>query len=291
MVWIICWGLFIEYAIGNVAVAVSWSGYFQELLRGFDLALPEWMATDYITAFRDSRILEQALAAGTDTATLPAHVLQAASAVENAPHLFGFPIILNLPAVAIVAAITWILVRGIRESAWMNAGMVVLKLGILAFFVIAGAFYVRPENWTPFAPNGFHGVWTGAALIFFAYIGFDAVSTAAEESKNPQKDMPFAMMMSLGVTSIIYIIVRSEEHTSELQSPCNLVCRLLLEKKNKILPKERRQVNVLYMRQARSWYESSAADYEGANGSPNKRQAGGRVWDVRAHASAARVRS
>src|SRR5688500_11334204 len=172
MAWIIGWDLIIEYAIGNVAVAVSWSGYFQELLRGFGLALPEWMATDYITAFRDSRILEQALAAGTDTSTLPAHVLQAASAVENAPHLFGFPIILNLPAVAIVAAITWILVRGIRESAWMNAGMVVLKLGILAFFVIAGAFYVRPENWTPFAPNGFHGVWTGAALIFFAYIGF-----------------------------------------------------------------------------------------------------------------------
>ena len=207
MAWIIGWDLIIEYAIGNVAVAVSWSGYFQELLRGFGLALPEWMATDYITAFRDSRILEQALAAGTDASTLPAHVLQAASAVENAPHLFGFPIILNLPAVAIVAAITWILVRGIRESAWMNAGMVVLKLGILAFFVIAGAFYVRPENWTPFAPNGFHGVWTGAALIFFAYIGFDAVSTAAEESKNPQKDMPFAMMMSLAVTSVIYIIV------------------------------------------------------------------------------------
>ncbi|HEX6589743.1 MAG TPA: amino acid permease [Longimicrobiales bacterium] len=205
--WIIGWDLIIEYAIGNIAVAISWSGYFQELLRGFGMALPEWLATDYVTAFRDARILDAARAAGTDLATLPAHVMQAAHAVETAPHLFGFPVILNLPAVAIVAAITWILVVGIRESAWMNVGMVVLKLGILAFFVIAGAFYVRPENWTPFAPNGFHGVWTGAALIFFAYIGFDAVSTAAEESKNPQKDMPFAMMMSLGVTSVIYIVV------------------------------------------------------------------------------------
>ena len=205
--WIIGWDLIIEYAIGNIAVAISWSGYFQELLRGFGLALPEWLATDYVTAFRDARILEQATAAGTDLATLPAHVVQAAHAVETAPHVFGFPVILNLPAVAIVALITWVLVRGVRESAWVNTGMVVLKLGILAFFVIAGAFYVRPENWTPFAPNGFHGVWTGAALIFFAYIGFDAVSTAAEESKNPQKDMPFAMMMSLAVTSIIYIIV------------------------------------------------------------------------------------
>ena len=204
--WIIGWDLIIEYAIGNIAVAISWSGYFQELLRGFGMALPEWLATDYVTAFRDSRLLAEATAAGTDLTTLPAHVMQAANAVETAPHLFGFPVILNLPAVLIVALITWILVRGVKESAWTNTGMVVLKLAILAFFVIAGSFYVRPENWTPFAPNGFQGVWTGAALIFFAYIGFDAVSTAAEESKNPQKDMPFAMMMSLGVTSIIYII-------------------------------------------------------------------------------------
>ena len=204
--WIIGWDLIIEYAIGNIAVAISWSGYFQELLRGFGMALPEWLATDYVTAFRDARILEQATAAGTDLSTLPAHVMQAAHAVDTAPQLFGFPVIFNLPAVLIVALITWVLVRGVKESAWTNTGMVVLKLGILAFFIIAGAFYVRPENWTPFAPNGFHGVWTGAALIFFAYIGFDAVSTAAEESKNPQKDMPFAMMMSLAVTSVIYIV-------------------------------------------------------------------------------------
>ncbi len=205
--WIIGWDLIIEYAVGNIAVAVSWSGYFQELLRGFGIALPEWAATDYITAFRDNAQVVAARAAGTDVSTLPAHVQQAAVAVQSAPHIFGVPIILNLPAVAIVGLITWILVIGIRESAWFNVTMVAVKLVILAFFVVAGAFYVRPENWTPFAPNGVHGIWTGAALIFFAYIGFDAVSTAAEESRNPQKDMPFAMIASLVITSIIYIVV------------------------------------------------------------------------------------
>jgi len=207
MAWIIGWNLIIEYAVGNIAVAVSWSGYFQELLRGFGLALPEWMATDYITAFHGAATVRDAVAAGVDPATLGAHVLQAADAVEHAPRLFGLPVILNLPAVAIVAAITWVLVVGIKESAWFNVGMVVVKLGILFFFLAAGAFYVQPENWTPFAPNGFHGIWTGAALIFFAYIGFDAVSTAAEESRNPQRDMPFAMIASLVITTILYIVV------------------------------------------------------------------------------------
>ncbi len=119
----------------------------------------------------------------------------------------GFPIIFNLPAVAIVALITWVLVLGIKESAWANTVMVIIKLAILAFFIAVGAFWVRPDNWTPFMPNGWNGVFVGASLIFFAYIGFDAVSTAAEEAKNPQKDMPRAMMISLAVTSIIYIVV------------------------------------------------------------------------------------
>ncbi|HKK08400.1 MAG TPA: amino acid permease, partial [Gemmatimonadota bacterium] len=134
-------------------------------------------------------------------------VLRAARALAEAPHIFGLPIVVNIPAVAIVGLITWILVVGIRESSWFNVVMVVIKLAILGFFIVAGAFYVRPENWTPFAPNGLHGIWTGAALIFFAYIGFDAVSTAAEETKEPQTDMPFAMIASLVITSILYIAV------------------------------------------------------------------------------------
>lgn len=205
--WIIGWDLIIEYAVGNIAVAISWSGYFQELLRGFGLALPEWLATDYRTAFRGAALVEQALAQGLDPASQGVAALQAYEAVTQAPRIFGVPVILNLPAVAIVALITWVLVVGIRESAWFNTAMVVLKLAILLAFLAIGAFYVKPENWTPFAPNGLRGIWTGAALIFFAYIGFDAVSTAAEETRNPQRDLPFAMIASLAITTLLYIAV------------------------------------------------------------------------------------
>ena len=205
--WIIGWDLIIEYAVGNIAVAVSWSGYFQSLLRGFGLAFPDWLATDYLTASQGAHAVQAALAQHTALATLPVEVRGAAQAYAAAPRLFGVPLIFNLPAVLIVAAITWVLVRGVRESAWFNTAMVVVKLAFLAFFMAIGAFYVRPANWHPFMPNGIHGAWIGAALIFFAYIGFDAVSTAAEESKNPQKDMPFAIITSLIITTIIYVIV------------------------------------------------------------------------------------
>lgn len=205
--WIIGWDLIIEYAVGNIAVAVSWAGYFQELLRGFGVPLPEWLANDYMTAHHGALQVADAAAKGVDPNTLELHVRQAADAFNSAPHMLGFPLVFNLPAILIVAAITWLLVRGIRESAWANTAMVVVKLIILAFFIIVGVKYVRPENWRPFAPNGFKGVWTGASLIFFAYIGFDAISTAAEESKNPKRDMPFAIITSLVVTSILYIAI------------------------------------------------------------------------------------
>lgn len=201
--WIIGWDLILEYAIGNVAVAVSWSGYFQELMRGLGLAIPAWLGTDYRSAAQAARDL---LAAGGDVSGLSATVLNAAEAFNLAPRVAGMPVILDLPAFLIVAFITWVLVRGIRESAWLNTSMVVLKLGIIAFFIIVGAFYVKPENWTPFAPNGFKGISSAAAIIFFAYIGFDAVSTAAEETKNPQRDMPIAMIASLIICTIVYIL-------------------------------------------------------------------------------------
>jgi APA family basic amino acid/polyamine antiporter len=158
------------------------------------------MSTDPRTAHQGF----EALQAGSTDPTM----LQAAHAWQTAPHLFGgFPVIFNLPAVLIVALITWVLVIGIRESAWANTVMVILKLAILLFFIVIGSFWVKPANWHPFMPNGWQGVFSGAALIFFAYIGFDAVSTAAEEAKDPQRDMPRAMMLSLGVTSVIYIVV------------------------------------------------------------------------------------
>jgi APA family basic amino acid/polyamine antiporter len=202
--WIIGWDLIIEYAVGNVAVAISWSGYFQELLRGLGLHWPTWLGTDFRTAAQAARTVAEA---GANAPSLGLAVQEAAQAVVDAPHVFGVPVIVDLPAFLIVMLITWVLVRGISESAWLNSAMVALKLVIIAFFLVVGAFYVKPINWTPFAPNGWAGISGAAAIIFFAYIGFDAVSTAAEETRNPQRDMPIGMMASLVVCTIIYIAV------------------------------------------------------------------------------------
>ncbi len=200
--WIIGWDLIIEYAVGNIAVAISWSGHFRELVSHLGLTLPAWIATDYRTAYDAVRAVAQG---ATDVNTL-----YLASAVSDAPRIFGLPIIGNLPAVVIVALITAVLVYGIRESATTNSIMVLIKVGIVLFFVAVGAFFVRPGNFTAyggFAPNGFKGISTAAAIIFFAYIGFDAVSTAAEETKNPAKDMPFGIILSLVICTLLYILV------------------------------------------------------------------------------------
>ncbi|HEX6904751.1 MAG TPA: amino acid permease [Thermoanaerobaculia bacterium] len=205
--WIIGWDLIIEYAVGNVAVAISWSGYFQELLRSVGINFPYWLGTDYRSAAQAAARVAEARAAGTDLESLGVVVERAAQALADAPRLFGFPIVFNLPAFAIVMLITVVLVIGIRESAWFNSAMVVLKLAIIGFFIVLGFFYVDKANWTPFAPNGLPSIFTAAAIIFFAYIGFDAVSTAAEESKNPRRDMPVAIIASLVVCTLIYIVV------------------------------------------------------------------------------------
>ncbi|MGH7671649.1 MAG: amino acid permease [Gemmatimonadales bacterium] len=200
--WIIGWDLIIEYAVGNIAVAISWAGHFRELLGHFGLQIPAWLTIDYRTAYQAAG----ALAGGaTDPGTA-----YLASAVTGAPQLFGLPIIVNVPAVAIVALLTIVLVYGIRESATTNSVMVLVKIGIVLFFIALGAFFIRPENYTAhggFAPNGFKGIASAAAIIFFAYIGFDAVSTAAEETKNPAKDMPFGIIVSLVITTVLYILV------------------------------------------------------------------------------------
>jgi APA family basic amino acid/polyamine antiporter len=200
--WIIGWDLVLEYAVGNVAVAVSWSGYFCKLLAMFGIDLPAWLTTDYRSAMKAADLI----AHGKATPALQA----VAAALQEAPRLGGIPIIFNLPAVGIVAIITWVLVRGIRESARTNLVMVILKIAIVLAFLIVGAFYVKPENWTAhrgFAPNGFSGIGSAAAIIFFAYIGFDAVSTASEEAKNPKRDMPFGIIASLVICTVLYIVV------------------------------------------------------------------------------------
>jgi basic amino acid/polyamine antiporter, APA family len=198
--WIIGWDLIIEYAIGNVAVAISWSGYFVDLLDTLGLHLPAWLAVDYRTA-------HQLVGAAGPLSVMDSY---RAGAIAAAPHIGGIPIVFNLPAVAIVALITYILIRGVRESAGFNTVMVIVKLGIIAFFVAMGFVFFRPQNLTGyggFAPNGWRGVRTAASIIFFAYIGFDAVSTAAEETRDPQKNMPFGILMSLVICTVVYILV------------------------------------------------------------------------------------
>jgi APA family basic amino acid/polyamine antiporter len=183
--WIIGWDLIIEYAIGNVAVAISWAGYFNHLLENFGIALPEWLVNNYRTASPE--------------------VLAAA------PHLFGKAIVFNAPAFGIVALITVVLVWGIRESAGFNAIMVGIKILVLLFFIGVMLYYVSPRkmeaNWHPFQPMGWAGTFTGAAVVFFAYIGFDAVSTVAEETKNPGRDLPIGIIASLIVCTVLYIVV------------------------------------------------------------------------------------
>lgn len=200
--WIIGWDLIIEYAVGNIGVAIGWAGYFRELVSHFGIEIPAWLATDPRTA----SLAAAAVAAGATDATN----VFFASAVSNAPHILGIPIIANLPAFLAVAVITVVLVIGIKESANTNNAMVLLKIGIILFFIAVGLFLLRPSNWTNpalggFAPNGFKGISAAAAIIFFSYIGFDAVSTASEEAKNPGKDMPFGIIASLVICTVLYI--------------------------------------------------------------------------------------
>ncbi|HOT96865.1 MAG TPA: amino acid permease [bacterium] len=187
--WVIGWDLIIEYAVGNIAVAISWANYFKTFLRGFHIIIPDWISMDYRTA---ARIVDSA---GVQTV------------FREAPHLFGLPIVCNLLAVAIVALISLVLIWGIRESARFNAVMVGIKIVVLTFFIIVGGFWIKPENWTPFAPNGWSGISAGAAIVFFAYIGFDAVSTAAEETRNPKRDLPIGIIASLIICTLFYVVV------------------------------------------------------------------------------------
>src|SRR6266566_779444 len=186
--WVIGWDLILEYAVGNVAVAISWADYFTSLLRSFDVHLPVWLTTGYRTALLSP-----------DPAV---HDL-----LQTAPHVAGIPILVNVPAFLIVAGITWLLLMGVRESATVNNVMVTIKLLVLGLFIIAGLTHLNPTNYHPFAPNGFRGVHQGAAIVFFAYIGFDAISTAAEETKNPQRNLPIGILGGLAICTVIYMIV------------------------------------------------------------------------------------
>lgn len=181
--WIIGWDLTIEYGVSAVAIAISWSEYLVQFLNGVGINMPLWLCTNYRDALMDPQVL------------------------ASAPYIGTIPIVFNLPAVLIVLAVTALLVVGIKESAKVNNMIVILKIGILLFFIFAGLKFIRPENWSPFMPNGWNGVLTGTALIFFAYIGVDAVSTTAEETKDPARDLPRGMIGTLIVSTVFYIAI------------------------------------------------------------------------------------
>lgn len=190
--WVIGWALLMEYSIGNIYVAFSWSGYFTNLLDGVGIHMPEWLTINYrsaAAAFRDNIQGE------------------GYQAWINAPQLGSLRIIFDLPAFMINVLITWLVYVGVNESRKVSNFMVLLKLFIIIVVIVTGAFFIDIDNWTPFMPNGFGGVMGGAAAVFFAYIGFDAVSTLAEESKNPMRDLPRGMMYSLMICTVVYVLL------------------------------------------------------------------------------------
>src|SRR5437667_903586 len=191
--WIIGWDLILEYAVGNMAVAVGWSGYFVRLCGSLlGLKFPLWAVNDYKTA---STIIDQGGEALTNYSS------------TTLPVIAGHVIAVNLPALLIVAAVTWLLIYGIRESARTNNVIVITKVAVVVFVIAFGAFLIHPTNWHPFVPTGIGGVMSGAAIVFFAFIGFDAVSTTAEETRNPQRDMPIGIIASLIICTLLYVLM------------------------------------------------------------------------------------
>lgn len=202
--WVIGWALILEYAIGNIVVAISWSGYFNNLLEGFGLHLPAWLTTDPSTARAAYEQVEQALAAGKPLDESLQFVQQA---WHSAPVVAGYHIFVNIPAFVIVVLISILTYVGIKESKKTTNFLVVFKIVVILFVIVIGFFYVEPSNWSPFMPNGFEGVLRGVSAVFYAYIGFDAISTTAEECKNPQRDLPRGMIYSLVICTVLYILI------------------------------------------------------------------------------------
>jgi basic amino acid/polyamine antiporter, APA family len=193
--WIIGWDLILEYAVGNMAVAKGWSDYFVKLFYSVShgsVKFPLWLVTDPATAATK-------ISQGGESAQYYSPL--------TLPHMFGHPIAIDLPALLIVAGVTTLLIYGIRESAKTNSTIVIIKVAVVVFVIAFGAFMVHPTNWHPFMPSGFGGVMSGAAIVFFAFIGFDAISTTAEETKNPQRDLPIGMIASLIICTLLYVLM------------------------------------------------------------------------------------
>ncbi|MCI0339155.1 MAG: amino acid permease [Acidobacteria bacterium] len=210
--WIIGWSLLMEYAIGNIAVAISWSDYFTTLLTGYGINLPEYLTMDFLTASRGYEKVNALLQGGDNLDQVRAmdgmgSAVVAYLAWTKAPVIDGWHFVCDFPALLIVFIITVLVYIGIRESKTASNAMVALKLAVILLVIVLGAFYINPANWSPFAPNGVEGVLKGVSAVFFAYIGFDAISTTAEECKNPQRDLPRGMIYSLIVCTILYVLI------------------------------------------------------------------------------------
>ncbi len=214
--WIIGWALIMEYAIGNITVAISWSDYFTNMLEGIHIKalgipngihLPSWIQMDYLSASNGFHEAKTLLAAGKELVDLDGSLILAREAWMNAPQIFGFHLIFDLPALFIIVLITWLVYRGMKESRNASNIMVVIKLAVILLVIGVGLFYVDTDNWSPFAPKGVTGILKGVSAVFFAYIGFDAISTTAEECENPQRDLPRGMMWAIIICTILYIII------------------------------------------------------------------------------------
>ena len=205
--WIIGWALIMEYAIGNITVAISWSDYFTGLLDNMGIHLPQWIQTDYLSASNGFHQASALMQSGKSFANLDAGLQSAYTAWTTSPAIGPLHIIADLPALFIIVAITALVYRGMRESRNASNLMVAIKLCIILLIIAVGIFYVDTKNWHPFAPNGVAGILKGVSAVFFAYIGFDAISTTAEECKNPQRDLPRGMMWAIIICTILYIII------------------------------------------------------------------------------------
>ncbi|MFZ4705237.1 MAG: amino acid permease [Bacteroidales bacterium] len=205
--WIIGWDLIMEYAVGNIAVAISWSGYFTGLMSGLGVHIPEFLCIDYLSAARGFREASSLIAGGLPFEKLNGGLQESWLAWQNAPIIGGVRLVADIPAFGIVVFITWLVYKGIYETKVAGNIMVILKLAILMLVIGVGSFYVDPKNWSPFAPNGVVGVLKGVSGVFFAYIGFDAISTTAEECKNPKRDLPRAMIYALVITTVLYVLI------------------------------------------------------------------------------------
>jgi len=214
--WIIGWDLLMEYAIGNIAVAISWSDYFTGLLAGYHVNIPQYLAMDFLSASRgfdaEGAKIGALLEAGNTLDQIRAMdgmgaAVNAYQAWTTAPTVGGLRLICDLPALVIVFIITALVYIGIKESKTASNVMVAIKLAVILLVIVLGAFYVQPANWSPFAPNGATGVLKGVSAVFFAYIGFDAISTTAEECRNPQSDLPRGMIYSLIICTLLYVLI------------------------------------------------------------------------------------